>query len=104
MTTSFKTATQSHPCWRKNFQTKPLFSPIYADFETDIEFIISSIGNQSTIIFKQNSVCNGYYIVSEMDDVLKCGYYESPLGFDFVHWFVDEVIRLGNKMAFNLKT
>ena len=38
-----------------------------------------------------------------MDDVLKSGYYESPLGYDNVDWFVDEVIKLENRMAFYFK-
>ena len=38
-----------------------------------------------------------------MEDVLKSGYYESPLGYDNVDWFVEEVIKLGNKMAFYFK-
>ena len=38
-----------------------------------------------------------------MEDVLKSDYYKSPLGYDNVDWFVDEVIRLENKMAFYFK-
>ena len=43
---------------------------------------------------------NGYHIISELEDVLKSDYYKSPLGYNNVDWFVDEVIKLGNKMAF----
>ena len=43
---------------------------------------------------------NGYHIVSELDDVLKSDYYKSPLGYNNVDWFVDEVIKLENKKAF----
>ena len=35
-----------------------------------------------------------------MEDVLQSGYHKSPLGYDNVDWFVDEVIKLENKMAF----
>ena len=28
-----------------------------------------------------------------MEDVLESGYYESPLGYDNVDWFVKEVIK-----------
>ena len=35
-----------------------------------------------------------------MEYVLKTGYYKSPLGYNNVDWFVDEVIKLDNKMAF----
>ena len=40
-----------------------------------------------------------FYIVFELDDVLKSGYYESALGYDNVDWFADEVIRLENKLV-----
>ena len=33
----------------------------------------------------------------------KNGYYKSPLGYENVNWFVDEIIDLENKMAFYLK-
>ena len=35
-----------------------------------------------------------------MEDVLKTCYYRSNLGYDNVGWFVNEVIKLENKMAF----
>ena len=38
-----------------------------------------------------------------MEDVLESGYYESPLGYDNVDWFVNEVIKLENKMNFWFK-
>ena len=38
-----------------------------------------------------------------MEDVLEGGYYESPSGYDNVDWFVNEVIKLENKMAFYFK-
>ena len=38
-----------------------------------------------------------------MNDVLESGYYESPLGHNNVCWFVKEVIKLENKMAFYFK-
>ena len=38
-----------------------------------------------------------------MEDVLKSGYYESPLGYDNVDWFVKETIKFENKMAFYFK-
>ena len=46
---------------------------------------------------------NGYHIVSELEDVLKSDYYQSPLGYDKVDWFANEVIKLENKMAFYFK-
>ena len=36
--------------------------------------------------------------MSELIDVLKSGYHESPLGYNNVDWFVDEVKNLEKKM------
>ena len=38
-----------------------------------------------------------------MEDVLESGFYEYPLGYDNVDWFVKEVIKLENQMAFYFK-
>ena len=38
-----------------------------------------------------------------MEVVLKSEYYKSALGYDIVDWFVDEVIKLENKMAVYFK-
>ena len=38
-----------------------------------------------------------------MEVVLKSGHYESPLGYNNVDWFVKEVIKIENKMAFYFK-
>ena len=38
-----------------------------------------------------------------MENVLQSGSYKSSLGYDNVEWFVDEVIKLENKMAFYFK-
>ena len=84
---------------KKHFHKDPVYFRIYADFEADNEIDISSIGNKTTNIYKQNPVLNGYHIVSELEDVLKSGFYKSPLGYDIVGWFVEEVIKLESKMA-----
>ena len=101
--TSIKTSNVSHLFWKKYFHKNPLYFRIYADFEADNEKDNSIVGNRTTNIYKQNPVLNGYYIVSELEDVLKSGYYQSPLGYNNVDWFVDEVIKLENKMAFYFK-
>ena len=41
--------------------------------------------------------------MSELEGVLKSEYYKSPLGYNNVDWFVNEVIKLENKMAFFFK-
>ena len=46
---------------------------------------------------------NGYYLVSELEDVLKSGYFDSPIGYDNVYWFVFEIIKLENRMGLCIK-
>ena len=98
-----KTSPDSHIYWKKCFQKNKLYFRIYADFEADNKKENTSIGDKTTNIYKQEPVCNGYYIVSELEDVLKSGYYKSPLGYENVNWFVDELIKLESKMNFWLK-
>ena len=76
---------------------------MFADFEADNEKDNSKIGNKTTNIYKQNPVLNGYYTISELEDVLESGYYESPSAYNNVDWFVNEIIKLENKMAFYFK-
>ena len=101
--TVIKTSNESHLHWKKHFHKNPLYFRIYADFEAHNEKDNSIIGNKTTKIYKQNPVLNGYHIVSELEDVLKSEYYKSPLGYNNVDWFVDEVMKLENKMAFYFK-
>ena len=82
------------------FFMNTLYCRIIADFEADIEIPNSSIRIKTTNIYKQNPVLNGYRIESYLDDILKSGYFESLLSFDNVDWFVFEVIKQENKMAF----
>ena len=62
--------------------------------QADNEEDNSSIGNKTTNIYKQNPVFNGYHKKSELQDVLKSEYHKSPLGYNNVDWFVNEVINL----------
>ena len=101
--TTIKTSNESHLYWKKHFHKNPLYFRIYADFEADNERDNSIVGDKTINIYKQNPVLNGYHIVSELEDVLKSGYHKSPLGYNNVDWFVDEVIKLENKMAFYFK-
>ena len=43
----------------------------YADSEVDIEIDSSSAGNKTSSIVKQKLILNGFYIVSELNDVFK---------------------------------
>ena len=81
----------------------PLYFRIYADFEAVNEIDNSNIGNKATNKYKKNPILNGYHIESELEDVFKSDYYKSPLGYDNVHWFVNEVKKFENKMAFHFK-
>ena len=101
--TTIKTSKESHLHWKKHFHKNPLYFRIYADFEADNEKDISIIGNKTIDIYKQNPVLNGYHIISELEDVLKRDYYKSLLGYNNVDWFVNEVMKLENKMAFYFK-
>ena len=101
--TTIRTSNESHIFWKKHFHKNPLYFKIYADFEAENEKDNSIIGNKTTNIYKQNPVLNGYDIESELEDVLTSGYHNSPLGYDNVDWFVNEVLKFENKMAFCFK-
>ena len=100
---TIRTSNESHLYWKKHLHKIPLYSRIIADFEADNEIDDSNVGNKTTNIYKQNPVLNGYYILSDLEDVLKSDYYESPLGYNNVDWFVEEVLKLESKMAFYFK-
>ena len=71
---TIRKSNESHLYWEKHFHHKnPLFFRIIADFEADNEKDNSKIGNKTTNIYKQNPVLDGYYIISELEDVLESG-------------------------------
>ena len=90
--TTIRTSSESRLHWKKHFHKSPFYFRIHADFEADNEKDNSIVGIKTTRIYKQNPVLNGYRIESELEDVLQSGYHISPLGYDKVDWFVDEVI------------
>ena len=66
---------ESHLHWKKkHFYIDPLYFGIYADLEIDNAIDNSSIGNNTTNIFEQNPVLNGYHIEFGIENVLKSGY------------------------------
>ena len=72
--TTIRTSRESHLHWKNQFQTNPFYFRIYADFEADNEIEDSkAVCNKTTNIFKQNPVCNGYYVLSELENVSKNG-------------------------------
>ena len=100
---TIKTSNDSHLYWKKHFFENQLCFWIIAVFEADNEIDNSNIGNKSNSIYKQIPVLIGYYLLSDLEDVLKSGYYESPLSYNNVDWFVREVIKIKNKKAFYFK-
>ena len=101
--TTNRTSMESQIQWKKHFHKNPLYFRTYAVFEADNEIDKSSLGNKTTIIYRQNPVNNGCRIVSELEDLLQDGYYESASGYDNVNWFVNVVTKLEDKMAFYFK-
>ena len=57
--TAIRTSPEWQNCWKKPFHKNPLYSRIYADFETDNEIDKSNIGNKTTNNYKQNPLLNG---------------------------------------------
>ena len=78
--TTIRTSNESHIYWKKHFHKNPLYFTIYADFKADNEIDNSRIGNETTNIYEQNPILNGYRLISELEDVSKSEYHKSPLG------------------------
>ena len=100
---TIRTSNESQLYWKKHFHKNPLYFRIIVLFKAENEIDNSSVGNKTTNIYKQNPVLNGYYVISELEDIIKSGYHEFSLGYNNVDWFVKEVIKLENKMAFYFK-
>ena len=92
------------PSLEKHFNEISLHFRIYGDFEADNKIDNCCVGKKTTSVYKQYLVCEGYYIMPDLNDVLTSGYCETPLGYDNLYWFVEEVIKLENKMAFHFKS
>ena len=98
--TTIRVSSESHPHSEDHFHKKTLYFRKYADFAADKKTYNSSTGNKTTNIYKQIPILNGYHTESELEDVLKSGYFKSPLVYNIVDWFINEVIYLENKMVF----
>ena len=101
--TTIGTSSDSHLHWKDHVHKNPIYFRIYEDFEADNEIDNSSVCNKTTNIYKQNAVLNGYLLESELNDVLKSGYYKSLLGYNNVDWFANDVIKFENKKTFSFK-
>ena len=88
-TTSIEVSKEAHVYWRDHFQKNPFYVRIVGDFVADNEIEDGKIvGNKTTNNCTQNSELNGYYIISELENVVKSGYYESPSRYDNTDWYV----------------
>ena len=101
--TTIRNSPEAQIYWEKHFHKNATHFRKYAYFQAENEISNSSKGKKTTNIYEQNPILIGYYISSKMEDVLKSGYYKSPLGYDNVDWFVNEVKKIENKMAFHFK-
>ena len=88
---------------KKYSHRNPSLFRIYAHFQADNDINNTHKVSKTTNVYKQNPVPNGYNILSELNDVLESGYYNSRSGYNNVNCFVEEVIKLENKMAFCFK-
>ena len=71
---TIRTSNESHLYWKKHFHKNPLYFRSYADFEADNEEDGSKTVNKTTNIYKQKPVINGYYKISELNEVLESGF------------------------------
>ena len=72
--TAIRLFSDKHLSWKKHYQKVPLYFRKNADFECNNEIDNSTMGEKTTNIYKQNPVCNGYYIVSDLSEVLASEY------------------------------
>ena len=99
--TSMKISKGPYIYWKNHFNQNPLYSRFIAAFEADNEIgDIKVVGNKTTNIYKQNPVLNGYYFISEIENNLKSGCYDSTFGYNNVDRFVNEVLKKENRLSF----
>ena len=83
--TIMRTSSESRLHWKYHFHKNPFYFRNMADSEAVNEIEDNNaVCNETTNICKQNPICNAYYIISELNDVLKIGYYKSPLEYEHI--------------------
>ena len=60
--TTTKTSSEPPLHWKDNFHKKPLYCRNIGHFQADNGINNSDIVNKKTDKYKQNPVCNGYYL------------------------------------------
>ena len=103
-TTTIRISSKSHLRWKKHSLKNPLYFKIFALILKLIMKLNTAKLSKKTVNFcKQNLLCKGYYKVSKLDVFLQIGYFESPVDYNTVDWFVNEILKLENRMAFCFK-
>ena len=97
--TSIKISNDNYIHWKIHYHKIPLYFRKYADFECNNEIDNSTTVEKTTNNNKQNPVCNGYYFVSDLPEVL-ASEYKYNFGSDNVDWLVNEIIKLENQKNF----
>ena len=107
--TKIRTSPQSHYYWKNFFHKNTFYIFIFIKtlrYKQTSKLIMKtktaklSVIKQLIFLSKIQYVMVINKLTSELEDVLKSGYYISPLGHENFDWFVDEIIKLENKMTF----
>ncbi len=83
--------------FHKNYFKVPFHFRIYADFECYNQPVEEEETGKTKTIFKQLPIAVGYYIMSDLPDVLETGYH-SYFGEDCVEWFVTQISQIEERM------
>ena len=93
---------ETHVKWNKYYQKMPIYSIIFADFES----MNKPINNQDNVISKtidvckQIPTCNGLYVINKINDMpIEMGYYKSPFGKNNVEWFLNKINNIEFHMS-----
>ena len=84
----------------KTFSYESILFWDFADFDSGNEVDNSNIGDKTTNIYEQNLILTGLCENSDLEAMLKSGYYESTFGPKNVDWYVNEVTKLEKEKAF----
>ena len=72
--TSMKTSKESHMFWEIFFQKTEFWNKVNVDIKADNVIGDSNVRDETTKVYKQDPVSNDYYILSELNVVLRSGF------------------------------
>ena len=98
---TIETSSDSYFHWKDHFHMNPLYFRTMADFDADNEIDNFNISNETTSHYEK--VLFVMVIISELNNALQSGEYESLLRYEHGDWFVDEIIKLENRRNFYFK-